>query len=97
MHASDPLFSDAPEHEARRCLARPAAARRGFRDDLLCASVTRTTVEFEGETVPLCGIHLKMYLRWGSDAAQQARELWAWPVAGDDYGVWGNATGDERR
>jgi hypothetical protein len=97
VHASDPLHSDAPDDEGARCQARPAAARRGFRDDLLCASLTSTTVGFEGVTVPLCGIHLKMYVRWGADAEQQARQLWAWPVAEGAYGVWGNAGPDERR
>ena len=97
VHASDPLISDATDDADARCQARPAAARRGFRDDPLCASVTRATVEFEGETVPLCGIHLKMYVRWGTDAAEQARQLWAWPVAEDVSDVWGNGDRGERR
>jgi hypothetical protein len=73
--------ADVPVDDRARCQARPLAGRRGFRDDPLCASITGSTVDFHGSAVPVCGIHLKLYLRWGATAESQANDLWAWPVA----------------
>jgi hypothetical protein len=64
-----------------RCQARPLSARRGYRDDLLCASIARSSVDFLGGAVPVCGIHLKSYVRWGVGAEAEATRLWAWPLA----------------
>lgn len=65
--------------EREQCQARPAAARRGFREDALCASRANTTVEFHGRSVPVCRMHEATYERWGSEAGTRAGELWEWP------------------
>jgi hypothetical protein len=46
-----------------RCQARPAAARRGFREDVLCASMANTVVRFRGRDVPVCEIHARTFNR----------------------------------
>jgi hypothetical protein len=67
-----------PEHGAEPCHAIPSVARRGWRTDLLCASVANTHVTFHGRRVPVCRIHREVYARWGADAEQRAIELWNW-------------------
>jgi hypothetical protein len=69
--------SPAPE-ERPQCQARPAAARRGFREDALCASLANTTVRFHGRDVPVCRMHEATYGRWGDEAEAKAEELWEW-------------------
>jgi hypothetical protein len=66
--------------ELERCQARPAAARRGFREDVLCASHANTTVEFRDQLVAVCRMHEATYKRWGKDAECNAAELWEWPA-----------------
>jgi hypothetical protein len=68
-----------PPDDRVQCQARPAAARRGFREDVLCASLANTTVRFHGRDVPVCRMHEATYGRWGADAEQKANELWEWP------------------
>jgi hypothetical protein len=63
-----------------RCQARPIAARIGFREDMLCASMAKTTVIFRGAEVPVCRMHEKAYARWGVDAEGKAASLWGWPT-----------------
>jgi hypothetical protein len=63
---------------AERCQARPAAARRGFREDVLCASNANTVVDFHGRPVAVCRMHEATYTRWGKDAENNAAELWGW-------------------
>jgi hypothetical protein len=62
-----------------RCQAQPAVTRRGWRDDVLCASNANTTVSFRGADVAVCRIHEKAYARWGVDAEGNAALLWGWP------------------
>jgi hypothetical protein len=66
--------------EAERCQARPAAARRGFREDVLCASHANTTVEFHNQLIAVCRMHEATYKRWGKHAEENAAELWEWPA-----------------
>jgi hypothetical protein len=61
-----------------RCQAQPAAARRGFREDVLCASMANTTVRFRGREVPVCEIHARTFARWGDEAEANAELLWGW-------------------
>ena len=68
------------EKEIERCQARPAAARRGFREDVLCASNANTVVEFHDHLVAVCRMHEATYKRWGKDAEENAAELWEWPA-----------------
>jgi hypothetical protein len=67
-----------------RCQARPSAARPSYREDLLCATSTSSSVEFAGTTVPVCRIHLAVYDRWGGAAEALATVRWGWvrPEAG---------------
>jgi hypothetical protein len=77
------IISAPPEQtdtELERCQARPAAARRGFREDVLCASYANTTVEFRNQLVAVCRMHEATYKRWGKDAECNAAELWEWPA-----------------
>jgi hypothetical protein len=67
-----------PEQAVEPCQAIPGVARRGWRTDLLCASVANTQVAFRGRQVPVCRIHREMYARWGAEAEARARELWGW-------------------
>jgi hypothetical protein len=67
-----------PPPEARPCRAIPSAARRGWREDLLCASLAKTEVEFAGRRVPVCRMHEATYVRWGAEAEQHAVDLWGW-------------------
>jgi hypothetical protein len=67
-----------------RCQARPVAARRGFREDVLCASYANTQVRFREVDVPVCRIHEATYERWACDADENASTLWAW---GSEAGV----------
>jgi hypothetical protein len=60
------------------CQAIPGAARRGWRSDLLCASVANSEVSFHGRSVPVCRIHRAVYERWGDAAEHQAVEVWGW-------------------
>jgi hypothetical protein len=70
----------APPEENERCQARPAAARRGFREDVLCASNANTVVEFRDQMVAVCRMHEATYRRWGEDAEANAKLLWEWPA-----------------
>jgi hypothetical protein len=67
--------------ERPRCQARPAAARRGFREDKLCASYANTAVSFGGIEMPVCRIHEAAFTRWGSEAEANAATLWAWTTS----------------
>jgi hypothetical protein len=67
-----------PEQAAEPCQAIPSVVRRGWRTDVLCASVANTHVEFHGRQVPVCRIHHDVYARWGADAEQRAIERWGW-------------------
>ena len=77
MATAEPMPPDADP--GPRCQAQPLAARRGFRDDVLCASIANSSVDFRGRPVAVCRIHLKMYVGWGTAAEQHAARLWAWP------------------
>jgi hypothetical protein len=61
-----------------RCQARPAAARPAYREDMLCASLANSAVQFGGADVPVCRMHQATYARWGDDAETNARERWSW-------------------
>lgn len=65
------------------CQALPAAARRGFREDALCASSAKTHVAFRGGYVAVCRMHEATYLRWGDDAESNAQTLWGWQTVDD--------------
>ena len=67
-----------PIEESTRCQARPAAARPGYREDMLCASTAKTTVTYRGVQVPVCRIHSATYAAWGEDADEHAEQRWAW-------------------
>jgi hypothetical protein len=67
-----------PERPPTPCRAIPAAARRGWRVDALCASIANTDVSFRGTQVPVCRMHQATYVRWGDDAERNAVELWGW-------------------
>jgi hypothetical protein len=67
-----------PEQAAEPCQAIPGVVRRGWRTDLLCASVANSHVNFHGRQVAVCRIHRQMYARWGGDAEARASELWDW-------------------
>jgi hypothetical protein len=69
---------------ALQCQARPRAARAGYRDDMLCASIANTFVLFREFSVPVCRIHERMFGRWGDDAEQNAETLWC-------FGPWSAA------
>jgi hypothetical protein len=92
---------EAVESPGSRCQARPAAARRGWREDPLCASHANTSVRFHGVDMPVCGIHAQTYLRWGSEAERNAVELWGWPDADqmqlEERRQQERRTGDDRR
>jgi hypothetical protein len=75
-HANLPILSARDEPE--RCQARPAAARRGFREDVLCASNANTHVRFRDGDVAVCRMHEATYGRWGDEAEAKAAELWEW-------------------
>lgn len=60
------------------CQAVPMAARRGWREDQLCASLAHADVPFHGRLVPVCGMHLASYRRWGREAEANAAMLWGW-------------------
>ena len=68
----------AVEASGARCQARPAAARHGWREDVLCASNANTTVCFHGVHMPVCRMHEAAFARWGSEAEAKAASLWAW-------------------
>jgi hypothetical protein len=70
--------------ETRPCQAVPSAARRGWREDALCASIAKTEVEFCDQLVPVCRMHEATYARWGDTAERNAIELWRWVC--DDAG-----------
>jgi hypothetical protein len=72
------LTTPSGRDEPERCQARPAAARRGFREDVLCASNANTHVEFRNARVAVCRMHEATYGRWGDDAETKAAELWDW-------------------
>jgi hypothetical protein len=71
----------AAEGSGARCQARPAAARHGWREDVLCASSANTSVSFHGVRVPVCRMHEAAFARWGLEAERKAAELWAWPAS----------------
>ena len=62
------------------CQAQPSAARRGYREDMRCASGSNCVVRFEAIDVPVCRIHEATFLRWGASAAENARARWGWGV-----------------
>jgi hypothetical protein len=62
-----------------RCQAQPVVTRRGWREDLLCASSANAIVLFHGTEVAVCRIHQKAYAKWGVDAEGNARLHWGWP------------------
>jgi hypothetical protein len=70
--------ADADRITLSRCQARPRAARPGYREDMLCASLASTVVRFYGVEVPVCRIHDAKYARWGAEAEAQAELQWAW-------------------
>jgi hypothetical protein len=72
-----------PEPEPLQCLAIPGAARRGWREDVLCASLANTEVEFHGRRIAVCRMHEATYARWGEAAETNAAELWEWPAGPD--------------
>ena len=72
------LTTPSARDEPERCQARPAAARRGFREDVLCASNANTYVEFRNGRVAVCRMHEATYGRWGDEAEAKAAELWDW-------------------
>jgi hypothetical protein len=72
-----PLAADDP---SLRCQARPAAARRGFREDVLCASLANTAVPYRDGEMVVCRMHEATYARWGDSAEANAAELWKWPA-----------------
>jgi hypothetical protein len=45
---------------------------------MLCASLANTLVSFRGLAVPVCGIHERMFRRWGDNAEPNAETLWSW-------------------
>ena len=47
---------EAPGATRVRCQACPVAARRGWREDRLCASHANTHVSFHGINMPVCAI-----------------------------------------
>lgn len=67
---------------AERCQARPAATLRGFREDVLCASMAGTSVRFRNRDIPVCHMHERVYARWGSHADANAERLWGWTREG---------------
>ena len=71
------------------CQARPVVTRRGWREDVLCASAANTAVSFHGVDVPVCRIHERAYARWGVDAEGNAALYWGWPSAAGFNGVTG--------
>jgi hypothetical protein len=75
-HPPAPQLDEPPQP----CRAIPGIARRGWRSDVLCASIANSAVAFHGRQVAVCRIHYAMYERWGLDAEQRAIELWSWKV-----------------
>ncbi len=69
---------EAVESSGVRCQARPAAARHGWREDVLCASQANTSVCFRGVDMPVCRMHEAAFARWGGEAEAKATSLWAW-------------------
>jgi hypothetical protein len=67
-----------PVSQPLQCLAIPGAARRGWREDVLCASLASTEVEFHGRPIAVCRMHEATYARWGETAEANAAELWEW-------------------
>jgi hypothetical protein len=57
------------------------AAQRGFREDMLCASLANTAVLFHGRAMPVCRMHEAMYRRWASNAEANAVLRWGWEAA----------------
>lgn len=68
------------------CGARPLAAQRGFREDMLCASRATTSVLFRGRVMPVCRMHEAMYRRWASNAETNAALAWGWGDVDGDAG-----------
>ena len=82
------------------CQAIPGAARRGWRSDVLCASLANTAVEFCGRLVPVCRIHRTTYERWGAEVERNAVGLWGWErdaLAAASVPRRSAGTGDPRR
>ena len=61
-----------------RCQARPRAARPGYREDMLCASLANTTICFHDAEIPVCRMHEATYRRWADAAEANASALWGW-------------------
>ena len=66
------------QEPAERCQARPKAARAGYREDMLCASMAHASVDYHGTSVPVCRIHVATYARWADEAEANAQNQWAW-------------------
>ena len=71
-HPNDPGGEPGP------CQAIPSVARRGWREDVLCASLANTEVEFHGRQIAVCRMHEATYARWGEAAETNAAALWEW-------------------
>jgi hypothetical protein len=80
-----------------RCQAQPIVARRGWREDLLCASAANSIVLFRGAQVSVCRMHEKAYVRWGVGAEENAALFWGWPVDGVALGTRERAEASRRR
>jgi hypothetical protein len=63
---------------AARCQAQPSAARPGYREDMLCASVANCVIRFEAVDVPVCTMHEATFSRWGASPTENARAGWGW-------------------
>jgi hypothetical protein len=60
------------------CLARPAAARRGWRLDPRCGVVASYPIVYRGVIVMVCRIHATTYRR-AVDPIELAEQSWGWP------------------
>jgi hypothetical protein len=75
MSVSEPIVE-----RATRCQARPRAARPGYREDMLCASLANIAVCFHDVDVPVCRMHEATFHRWAGSAEGNAAALWGWTV-----------------
>ncbi|HEY1478744.1 MAG TPA: hypothetical protein VGF46_01870 [Gaiellales bacterium] len=72
------MLEATPQMTGERCQARPAAARPGYREDMLCASLANTHVTYREANVPVCRMHAATYARWAGDAEANAEARWDW-------------------